>query len=78
MDEGVLKAVRSAVAANNEVRSIAFTDNGWVVLFGPNGFVRHNLPPELEAALVKLNADHETISRVACGPSGQWVVICRR
>lgn len=67
---------RNAATGTKEIKFVAFApDDGWVVLFGDNGYSTHNVPKELNDELSKLNDDGKVIKQVAFTSDGGWIVL---
>lgn len=64
-------------ARNEIIRWIAISPTGGhVVLFGENGWIANGVPPELAAALQRLNSMRVEIQCVAFRNNGGWLVLC--
>ncbi len=67
---------RASLAGSKEIKSITFAaDDGWVVLFGKNGYSTNNVPKELNDSLAKINDDGKEIKQVSFTSDSGWLVL---
>jgi hypothetical protein len=73
------EAIDELYRDKNGLKSLAFSqDNGWVLLWGPNGWRSRGVPEKLNEKLSELNNARHEIKRVVLTPEDRWIVLWAR